>query len=170
MLARRNYGEADRIVVLYSKDYGKVSVIAKGVRRTKSKKSSSVEVFSRIKFSAARGKNLDILTETEILDSYAATRKDLKKVSVAYFLMETVGRLTREDEPNIKYYSDVLENLRTLASSKSLRKLREQFVYDSLVELGFWPKGKKMENVDKVLEEVSERQSNSARVGKKMLA
>ena len=46
--------------------------------------------FSQIKFSAAKGKNLDILTEVEIIDGYDVLRKDLKKVSVGFYFCNIV--------------------------------------------------------------------------------
>ena len=52
VLARRNYGEADRILVIYSKNFGRVSYMAKGVRRPKSRKRGHIEVFNYIKFQA----------------------------------------------------------------------------------------------------------------------
>jgi DNA repair protein RecO (recombination protein O) len=170
ILQRRNYSEADRILVVYSKHYGKLSLIAKGVRKLKSRKRGALEIFSHFKFSAARGKNLDIVTEAELIDSFPAIRKNLKKTSVAYYLMEVVNKLTREGEKNEKFYSQILKNLRIMEKAESLRKLREEFAYDSLVLLGFWPEGKLMNNPDQVLENVIERELFSARVGKKVLS
>jgi DNA repair protein RecO (recombination protein O) len=127
-------------------------------------------VFSRLKFSVAKGKNLDILTEAEIIDSFSTIRKNLKKVAVAYYLMEVVGRVTREDEKNEEFYTYILATLKGLKTAEALRKLRKDFVYGVLVLIGFWPKGKTMDNPDKVLEDVIERELYSARVGKKLLS
>lgn len=170
VLARRSYSEADRILVVYSKNYGKVSLMAKGVRKPKSRKRGSLEVFSHIKFSAARGRNLDIIEEAEIIDSFQTIRKNLKKVAVAYYFMEVVGRVTREDKKNEKFFALILKNLQNLKTTKSLRKLREEFIFQTLVLLGFWPKGRIMDNPDKILENVVEREINSIRVGKKLLS
>ena len=170
VLARRSYSEADRILVVYSKNYGKISFMAKGVRKPKSRKRGSLEVFSHIKFSAARGRNLDIIEEAEIIDSFQTIRKSLKKVAVAYYLMEVVGRVTREDEKNEKFFILILKYLQNLKTTKSLRKLREEFIFQTLVLLGFWPKGRRMDNPDKILENVVEREINSIRVGKKLLS
>lgn len=170
VLARRNYGETDRILVVYSKAIGKISLIAKGVRKLKSRKRGSLEVFSRLRFSAARGKNLDIITEAEIIDSYPKIRKDLRKVAVAYYLMEVIGRITQEGEENPALYAHFLKSLRMLKVSKNLKILRKTFVYETLVLIGFWPKGKPMENYDYVLEDITEREISSARVGKKLLS
>ena len=170
VLARRNFSEADRILVVYSKNFGKVSFIAKGVRKPESRKRGSLEVFSRFKFAAARGKNLDLITETEIVDSFPCIRKDLKKVAVAYYIMEVVGRVTSEDEKNEELYSLLTEYLDKLRSPTSLGNLRKNFVRDILTLIGFWPKDKPMENPDYVLEDVVEREMFSARVGKKLLS
>lgn len=170
ILARRNYSEADRILVIFSKNYGKISLIAKGVRKLNSRKRGHLEVFSHIKFAAAKGKNLDILTEAEIVDSFSKVRSELKKVAVAYYILEVVGRVTREDEKNDILYSNILKNLRMLKTSISLRNLRENFISQTLTILGFWPKGRKMDDPDKVLEEVVEREISSARVGKRLLS
>lgn len=170
VLARRSYSEADRILVVYSRNYGKISLMAKGVRKPKSRKRGSLEVFSQIKFSAARGKNLDIIEEAEMIDSFQSIRRNLKKVAVAYYLMEVIGRVTREDEKNEKLFVLILKNLQDLKTTKSLRQLREEFIFQTLVLLGFWPKGKIMDNPDKILENVVEREINSIRIGKKLLS
>src|SRR3972149_254097 len=104
VLARRNWGEADRILVIYSKSFGKKRLLAKGVRRPKSRKRGHIEVFSNLKFSASRGKGLDLMTEAEIIENFSIIRKDLKKVAVAYFLMETVGRITHDEEKNERLF------------------------------------------------------------------
>ena len=170
VLARRNYSEADRILVIYSKRYGKLHFLAKAIRRPESRKRGSLEVFSHIKFSASRGRNLDLISEAEIINSFPKVRKNLKKVAVAYFLIETVGRVTKEEEKNEALFSLLRENLAMLKSSENLRKLREVFVYDVLVLLGFWPKGRVMNNPDKILEDIAEREITSIRVGKKLLS
>ena len=156
--------------MVFSKHYGKIHLLAKGVRKLKSRKRGYLEVFSHIKFSAARGKNLDLVTEVEIIDSYPMIRKNLKKVAVAYYFMEVVGRVTREDEKTGKLYSYLLETLEKLKTSKALKKLRIDFIYKTLVLSGFWPKGKAMDNPDAALEDVTEREINSIRVGKKLLS
>jgi len=169
-LARRRYSEADRILIVYSKHYGKISLMAKGIRKPESRKRGSLEVFSHIKFSAARGKNLDIVEEAEIIDSFPTIRKNLKKVAVAYYLMEVIGRVTREDGKNEKLFNLILNYLQNLKRAKALRKLRKEFIFQTLVLLGFWPKGKTMDNPDRVLENIVERKINSIRVGKKLLS
>lgn len=170
VLARRTYGEADRIVSIYSKHFGRLSFIAKGIRRPTSRKRASLEVFTHINFFAHQGKGLDLILETEIIDSYREIRKSLKKVSLAYFFCEVVGRITRESEKNLELYDLLVGYLEILKTDKNLKTLRLKFIYDVLVLMGFWPKGKKIPNPDALLEAVLERRLSSLRVGKKLLS
>ena len=83
VLARRNFKEADRILDIYSKDKGKVSLIAKGIRRPLSRKRGHIEVFNQIRLQASVGRGIDILTEAEIINSFPEIRVSLKRVSLS---------------------------------------------------------------------------------------
>ena len=169
VLARRNFGEADRIVDIYSRDKGKISLIAKAVRRPSSKKRGHIEIFSRISFQAYAGKGMGILTEVETMDNFEQIRKSIKKVSLAYYFMEVVNKITREEEENIELYNVLLSFMERLKTGKELKELRSEFVEVLLKTLGYWPKDKSLPFPDKKLEEILERQVNSVRVGKIIL-
>jgi len=169
VLARRNFGEADRILVIYTKNFGKVSLLAKGIRRPKSRKRGHVEVFNNIKFQAVAGRGLDIITEAEVIEDFSEVRKSLKKISLAYYLMEVVGRITHEGEEKTEVYNLLLTSLQKLKSAKMLKKLRLDFITDLLIILGYWPVGIPLFSPDEKLEEVTERQIYSERVGKRMI-
>lgn len=169
ILARRNYGETDRIIALYSKNHGRISLIAKGVRHPTSKKRGHIEIFSLLRFQAVRGKGLDLMTEAEIIDFFSHIRKNLKKVALAYYFMEVIGRVTHENEPHREVFDLVIEHLNKLREERRLKKLRLDFISRLLIVLGFWPKGKPLANPDAKLEEVIERNLSTVRVGRKML-
>lgn len=169
ILARRNFGEADRILVLYSKDLGKISLIAKGVRKPKSRKRGHIEVFNQVKFQAIKTSSVDIITEAETINSFDLIRTDLKKISVAYYFVEVIGKSAHEGEKNSDVYYLLVDYLNQLSSSSRVGTLRKSFLIKLLTLLGYWPLGVEMDNPDAVLEEVVERKINSARVGKKVL-
>ena len=169
VLARRNFSEADRILSVFSKGHGRLSLLAKGVRRPSSRKRGHIEVFNRIKFQAVKGRGLDMMTEAEIIDSFESVRKDLRKVALAYYFMEVIGRTIHEEEKNLELYGLLQDYLEKLKEDGKLLSLRKNFVYQVLTILGFWPKGKDLPDPDSKLEEVTERQLNSARVGKKLV-
>jgi DNA repair protein RecO (recombination protein O) len=168
VLARKNYGEADRIISVFSKDKGRIALIAKGIRRPKSRKRGHIEVFSRFKFQAVTGHGLDIMTEAELVDDFKDVRGSLKKISLAYYFMEVIGRITHEGEGNTGVYDLLLESLEKLKTAKLLKKLRFDFLNNLLILLGYWPQGKSLPDPDQKLEEVIERQIYSARVGKRL--
>lgn len=169
VLARRNYGEADRILSVYTQKHGRVSFLAKGIRRLTSKKRGHLEVFGRISFQASRGRGLDLITEVETVENFETIRKNLNKVSLAYYFVEVIGRITREGESHSELFDLILEYLNRLKTQKELKSLRLDFILKLLTLLGFWPKGKILPNPDAKLEEVIERNLSSLRVGKRML-
>jgi|SRR3989344_1528023 len=166
ILAKKAYGEADKILVVYSKSRGKQSLIAKGIRKPKSRKRGHIEVFNKIIFQATKGHGLDVMTEAEVIDDFKEIKKSLKKISLAYYFMEVIGKITHEGENNNQIFSLIDNYLKALKTSRELKKLRLSFVTELLEILGYWPRGRKLDNPDEKLEEVIERDLVSSRVGK----
>ncbi len=169
ILARRSLGEADRILSVYSKNHGRISLIAKGIRRLSSKKRGHLEVFGHIKFQATDQKSIGIITEVETINNFENIKKDLKKVALAYYFAEVIGKITHEHEKNNEIFSLLLNYLEKLKEAKNLKQLRFTFIEEILHVTGFWPKDKELFNHDQKLEEVLERNINSIRVGRKIL-
>ncbi len=170
ILARRTYGEADRILSVYTQNHGRLSLIAKGVRKLPSRKRGHIEVFNLIRFAAVRGKGLDLITEAETLKSFSEMRKSLNKVALAYFFMETIGRTTHENEKNLELFYLIDKYLNLLKEGVGLRKLKDSFIREELTLLGFWPEDRELPNPDEKLQEVTERYMGSIRVGKQLVS
>ena len=169
ILTARSYSDADKIFTIFSKDMGKVAVIAKGVKKMKSRKRGSLEVFNRINFQAVHSRGLDIITETEIIDSFEEIRKNLKKISVAYYMAEILNKLVTEGDKNERVYMLLANYLSRLKVSNSLKSLRMKFAQDVLEAMGYWPEGKKLESPDTIIEELFEKKLSSVRVGHRLL-
>lgn len=169
VLSRKNYGEADRILVVLSKDFGKISLLAKGIRKIKSKKRGHLEIFSRTKFSATKGHGFDIMTEAETINDFSGVRINLNKISLAYYFCEVVNKITHEDGHSSAVYDLLSAALEQLEQETELKKLRLKFIYDLLTNMGYWPEGEKIIDADIVLDDVLERKINSIRIGKQML-
>lgn len=169
ILSRRNYGEADRILVIISKNFGKLSLLCKGIRKIKSKKRGHLEIFSKVKFSAVNGKGFDIMTEVETIKDYSGVRVNLNKISLAYYFCEVVNKITHEDGYSSTVYDLLSAVLEELEHETELKKLRLKFIYDLLTNMGYWPIDKKLVDADIVLDDVLERKLNSVRVGKVVL-
>lgn len=169
VLSRKNYAEADRILVLFTKHFGKVTLLAKGVRKLKSKKRGHIEIFSKIRFSAVKGKSMDMITETETIDAYDQVRLNLNKVSLAYYFCEVILKITKDGEDDPRLYRILADALTDLQIRKNLKNLRSEFITSVLIQLGFWDEDKKLTDPDAELNEVIERKLHSVRVGRKVL-
>ena len=114
ILKRRNYGEADRIVVIYTKHLGKISCLAKGVRRPNSRKRASIELFSQIKTGGVLHSGINLITETVIVNSHPVLRNDLTRVNAAYQVCEILDRLTVDGSETVGVYPLTVECLNTI--------------------------------------------------------
>lgn len=116
VLRRTDYSEADRILTLYTPAYGKRRAIAKGVRKTSSRLGGHLELFTRVNLLLAEGRNLDTVTQAEIINPYRAMREDLERVSLAYYIAELLDKLTTDDEGQSPAYGLLAETLDGLAA------------------------------------------------------
>lgn len=148
ILKRINYGEADRILTIFTKHSGKISAIAKGVRRTTSRKGGNLELFNQVRIFVAKGKNLDIVTEAEMINSFKEWRGDLKKVAVAYQLCELVDKLSAEGVENDEVYDLLINSFLNLSPATNHQSLITNFELSLLQYLGFWPRGRAIGNLD----------------------
>jgi DNA repair protein RecO (recombination protein O) len=108
-------GEADRIVVLFTRDRGKVRAVAKGVRKTSSRFGSRLEPMSHVALQLYEGRELDTITQAESLEHFRELREDLDRITRGSSLLEVVDHMTQEREPNPKLYTMLVGALRTLA-------------------------------------------------------
>src|SRR5688500_18312086 len=109
-------GEADRIVALATQAHGKVTAVAKGVRKTRSKSGARLEPTSHAALQLYEGRELDTVTQAEGIASFRAIRDDLDRVGKATNLLEVVDQVMQEREPNIRLYQMLVGALRALAA------------------------------------------------------
>lgn len=113
------YGEADRILDLYTPDGGLVPAIAKGIRRTKSRFGARLEPFSCVEFMAYGGRTLDTVTQVEVLRSFRGIRENLGRLEVAGAMIRSMRALSAGGEPDRRVFNllfhalDALENRET---------------------------------------------------------
>ena len=136
VLNRKNFGEADKLLTIYTKHYGKIRAIAKGIRKTTSRKAGSLELFNHCVLFLAKGRNLDIITETQTINSFRLWRKNLTKVGVAYYFCELVDKLTPDGQSNRNVF-ELLKEYLVKISDNGLLALSRSFEENLLNELGF---------------------------------
>lgn len=114
VLRHNDWGEADRMLSLYSRESGKLRAVAKGARKLRSRKAGHLEPFTRVALMLARGRDLWIVTQADTLDAYLPLREDLVLTGNAIYVLELLDRFTYEDGPNPRLYqllTDTLERL-----------------------------------------------------------
>lgn len=116
VLRQRKLGDADKILTLYSAAHGKIEVVAKGVRKTKSRFAGHVEPLTQATFLLARGKSLDVLTQVETVESFQELRDDLDRLSRALYCAELLDRFTETHAENFGLYRLLLDTLRRVGA------------------------------------------------------
>jgi DNA repair protein RecO (recombination protein O) len=101
VLRSMRYGEADRILHLYTPNRGRVSAIAKGVRRARSRFGGRLEPYFRLQIELHEGRS-ELLTVTgaQTIDGYARLRGDARALDAAARACDAVGRLFETSEPH----------------------------------------------------------------------
>ncbi len=116
VLRTHKLGEADRIVTVLSRRLGKVRVVGKGVRRTRSRFGARLEPGMHIDLQCYEGRSLDTVTQVETLDPWGeAIARDYRAWTAATAVLETCDRLTEEREPALQQYLLLAGALRSLA-------------------------------------------------------
>ncbi|MEA1958149.1 MAG: DNA repair protein RecO [Chloroflexota bacterium] len=139
ILKRIVLGEADKILVLYTPNHGKISAIAKGSRRPKSKLSGHIEVLTHCRFMLARGKNLDVISQSETISSFMALRNDLWRTSLGLYAAELVDKLNEEHISNYPAYRLLLETLHHLSDGDDGETALRYFELNLFTHLGYRP-------------------------------
>jgi len=140
VLRHANWGEADRILTIYTREQGKLRAIAKGARKIRSHKAGHLEPFTHITLQLARSRDLPIVTQVETLDPYLPLRDDLTRTGYAAYVLELLDRFTYEQEggnPHLfRLLTDTLERLCSTAEIWGVVRFYEMRLLDYL---GFRP-------------------------------
>jgi DNA repair protein RecO (recombination protein O) len=139
VLRRHDLGETDRILTLYSRDYGKIRVVAKGVRKPSSRKAGHVELFVRADVLVARGRSLDVLTQVEMIDAFQPLRTDLVRATYAAHVVELLDAFTEDADENVALYGLLASGLRWISETGDLRRTARYYELHLLDLAGYRP-------------------------------
>ena len=118
VLKRRDYGEADRILTVFTPDFGKLTLLAKGVRKTRSRKAGHVELFTDSTMLVAKGRTWDLVSQAEMIEPFRALHEDLQRTSYAFYIAELLDGFTQERDSHPQMFALLKETLGRLAASK----------------------------------------------------
>lgn len=133
-------GEADKIVSIYSPTRGKIRAVAKGVRKTKSKFGSRLEPFTHVDMLLYEGRDLDIVTQAEIISSFKEIRSDLDKLKYGSVMLELTEKVGQEGQESEDVFGCLLAGLKALkAATGRLPLLLGVFELKLMSAAGFHP-------------------------------
>jgi len=140
ILSRRDFGESDRLLTLFTPARGKIRAIAKGARKPSAKVSGHVELFARSDCLIYRGRNLNILTQAELIEPYLGLREDLGLGAYANYVAELLDRFTADEEEGGEDLFLLLhQTLARIAEAKDARLAARFFELQLLDLAGFRP-------------------------------
>lgn len=139
VLSRRDYGEADRIVVLFTAQQGRTSAIIKGARRQKSKLGPHCDYFARVNLMLGRGRDLDVITGVEPVASYQRLRQDLEAFAHASYYAELLRHFTKERQAQQGVYELLVASLSVLDEGVDPWPVTRHFELAMLTLLGYHP-------------------------------
>lgn len=135
ILTRTNYQEADRILTILTPDCGKVSVLAKGVRKSKSKMAGGIELFCESEIGYIQGKGaLCTLTTSRLIKYYENIVQDINRTMLGYDLIKLLHKVT-EDHPEPEYFELLTEAFEALNNSKIDQDLINLWFYAQLLRI-----------------------------------
>lgn len=163
VIKRRNVGEADRLLTVFTKHHGKITVKAKGVRKISSRRSGHIELLNLVNLSLYKGNSSPILTEVEAIENYDNVKNNLKTVGLAYHVCELIDSLCAENQENLRVYSLLLSVLERLENIEAENKEIIEFEKELLSALGFG-NSTQIENTSLVIEQIIERRLKTKRI------
>lgn len=167
ILKRRNTGEADRILTILSKNYGKLQIKAKGVRKITSRRAQHIELVNLATLAIYKSNRtfLPILTEARALESFPAIKDNLRKIGLAYYICELLDAFCPLNQENRQIFFLAYNTFKRLATEEDYKAIIGNFEKELLNTLGFWSKYKPLTiDSQSLIENILERKLYAKRL------
>lgn len=143
VLKKVDFGETDRIFTIFTKDFGKLEILAKAIRKIRSKLRGGMELFYLSDIEFIQGKTHKTLTDAISIESFQNLRKDLKRLKIAYDTSEMIDTLIKGEEKDEKVwelFKETFERLNSFyLSIKECWLIYYYFFWNFLAVLGYKP-------------------------------
>lgn len=164
ILRRINFGDSDRYITIFTKNHGKIEVMARGVRKITSRRSSAVELLNLIEFQSVRSHKNYILTEVKLIDSFEELKREIIHIKKVFLMCELIDAVL----PQGARHPDVFD-LIDRASRKIVDNERNILYFQAklLTLLGFWDGQvafKNRDHLDQYTEQIIERKLKTRNV------
>jgi DNA repair protein RecO (recombination protein O) len=139
LIRQRDLGEADRIVILYTRERGKLSAVAKGVKRPRSKLAGGLQLFSHARVQLAAGRSLEVVTQVHPITALYHLREDMRRYTHASYAAEVLDAFTDEGSSDPPLFDLLLGTLSALDAGGDPGVLARSFELKLLTRLGHGP-------------------------------
>lgn len=138
----KDYSESSQLIWLYTRDFGKIKVIAKGSRRGSKKFQTKLDLFDHIDIIVYKHQRRELhkLTECTVIESFSQIRTDLGKLATAIYMAELLDSSTGLEIPDGRIYDLVLDFLNQLGEGRDPVFLQCFFEIKLLQFLGYQPR------------------------------
>jgi DNA repair protein RecO (recombination protein O) len=154
ILKQIKLGEADKIVTFYTPEFGKLKAVAKGACRPGSKLGGNVEPLTHSLMLLAKGRNLDIITQSQTINGYMALKSDLWRMACGFYILELIDSFTVESGESRPLFDLLLDILNQLSEPDSNETALRYFELHLLHHLGYRPQLRRCVNCDSPLKPV----------------
>lgn len=154
ILKQTKLGEFDKIVTIYTPEFGKLRAVAKGACRPKSKLGGNVEPLTHSLMLLARGRNLDIITQSQTINGFLGLKSDLWRMACGLYILELIDSFTVEAGENRPLFDLLLDTLNQLSKPDSNEIILRYFELHLLHYLGYRPQLRRCVNCDSPLKPV----------------
>ena len=151
VLSRFDYGEADRIMTLFTPVHGKFKAIAKGVRRTKSRLGGSLEPLAELRVALARGRTFDVVTQVQVSHAWLRLRDSLECAATAWYLAELADRSLEERHEAEGLYALLRRSYELLDAGMDPGRVARWYELHLADELGVRPEVDRCVECDRML-------------------
>ena len=136
---RKERGESDLLFTIYTKDFGRIEILGKAIRKIDSKLRPAADIFYFSEIEFIQGKTQKTLTDAILLEKFSEIQKDFKKRTLAYKISETLDNFIKGQEPDEKIWQLLIEALQKLNSSEKLEIIYYYFFWNFISLLGYAP-------------------------------
>lgn len=139
VIRTNDYGESNKIVVIYSREAGKIGGMARGAKKPSSRLSSVSQLFTYGYFLMQTGRGLGTLQQGEMISSLRAIREDLFKTAYASYIVDLLDKATGEKEPNPFLFELLSQSLQYINEEYDPDIITNIFEMKMLGVLGLYP-------------------------------
>lgn len=132
-----NYSEADRIYTILSREFGLLQVIAKGIRKSKSKFSGRMDLLHCNNLILRKGKNLDIVIGCDTYKFFPGLTQDYDRITSAFYLSELVHKFSNKGESDPNLFDLLVNTLEVLSETYKPQVYILWFEIKLLINLGY---------------------------------